>query len=144
MLYMPGEQAVLTFPVPDANGDNVTGLSWTTKAITKDATRIVSGTEFSSFSISEHVSTEFYVAVFTPASSSSAVFGISAKSDAAVPDVLLWTLEPDWARIVLLAEKMEHTLGSPETVTYYMPDGSTIIRAFNMSRVGTLETREGA
>lgn len=66
MLYMPGEQAILTFPVPDGSGDNITGLSWTTKAITKDGARLTSGAEYSSFSISEHVSNEFYAAVFTP------------------------------------------------------------------------------
>lgn len=143
MLYFPGEEANLSFVVPDANGDNITGLTFTVVAITKDDQRIVAGAEYTSFAIVEHVSNDFYQAVFTPNSNTSAIFNIFAKSDAAVADSFQWTLEPDWSRIVLLCEKMEHVLGSPETVTYYMPDGSTIIRTFNMSRSGTLETREG-
>ena len=43
MLYMPGEEAILSFRVPDANGDNISGLTFTTEAITKDDQRIITG-----------------------------------------------------------------------------------------------------
>lgn len=144
MLYIPGDEVRYAFSVPDGAGDHISGLTWSVVAIVKDNQRLVAGTEYSSFSIADHVSNAYALAVFTPLSSSSATFAIMAKSDAVVPDYFELHLEPDWAKITMLAEKIEHVLGNPETVTYYMPDGSTVIREFNMTRVGTLETREGA
>jgi len=142
MLFIPGQQAIFTFTVPDGDGNNISGLSWTVLAISKDNQRLTSGSEFTSFSIVEHVSGLFYLAVFTPLSSSSSIYMISAKSDATVPDYFELHLEPDWANIVLLAQKIEHVLGNPELVRYYMPDGVTIAKTYTMTQAGSLETRE--
>lgn len=143
MLYFPGEVARYTFTVPDADGDNVSGLTWSLLALAKDNQRLTSGAEFTSFSITEHASGLFYIAAFTPAQASSSQFGIFAKSDADPEDYFELHLEPDWGRIVLLAEKIEHLLTSPEQVKFYMPDGTTLIKTFNMTQVGNTETRTG-
>lgn len=143
MQYMPGTQIKFSFVVPDGNGDNTTGLTFSLTSYSKDGTRVTAGAEYTSIVFAEDASGEFYTCTFTPGNAAAPLHAIFAKSNAAVPDTFQLNLEPDWARIVLLAEKQEHILGSPEQIKYYMPDGTTLIRTFNMSQTGAVETREG-
>jgi hypothetical protein len=144
MLYIPGDSLVYTFRVPDADGNNISGLTWTKKVLTKGVLRITSGDVWDNWSIAEHVSNEYYGLSFIPAIDEAPIYMVAAISDAAVPDTFELHLEPDWAKIILLAEKIEHGTGTPETVSYYMPDGTTLIRTFNMTTVGATESRDGA
>ena len=50
LTFAPGRQVVAEFSVPDANGDNVAGLTWTLRLF-KDGAEVTSGTEFDSLSI---------------------------------------------------------------------------------------------
>lgn len=66
LTYTPGVAVKAEFTVPDANGDNVAGLTWTL-ALFKDGVQVTSGTEFDGLSIEGIGSPPTgYLMTFTP------------------------------------------------------------------------------
>lgn len=141
--YTPGSNVEVQFTVDDTSGLNTTGLAWTVALFTVDDTKLTSGTEFTSITVTEDVSTEWYTLNFTPDSNSISRYFIKITSDAAIADVFLENFIPELGIISsMLTGKMVHDIGvEPETITFYRPDGLTILKKFSLVKSGTTDTR---
>ena len=137
--YYPGEQKEIYFTVPDTNGDNTSGLLWSVKLFVKDGAAVGSGTEYTSISCVA-VGSAFYRIRFTPDVDSTSVYTLSFLSDAGTPDYFEEIFEVDWEKLYLEAD-MDHDTATPESVTYKLPGGATL-SVFNLTRVGTVLSRE--
>ena len=141
MQYRSGQQVRYPFTVPALDGSNTSGLTWTVSLFIKDGTVVTSGTEYDSIEVSD-ANENFYELTFTPASDSTAAYLIKLISDADPADVFEESFDVDWDWLFLYAE-MEHDRSvSPETVLYKMPDGSTQLIKFRMTRDGVNIVRE--
>ena len=140
--YRSGQQVRIDFTVPQADGTNDTGLTWTVQVFTKDGTKVTAGTEFASISITEDASNDFYSFLFTPASDSVSYYVVTLKADDTPATVFEENFEPDWAWLMLYGDN-EHDTTSPETTTYKKPDGTTL-KEFNLARTGNVISRTGA
>lgn len=137
--YYPGEQHVISFTVPDIDGNNTSGLTWTVKLFTKDGAKVTSGAEYASIACS-NVGTDFYKIVFTPDDDSTSDYTIVVISNATVPDYFEEQYEPLWDRVYFEAD-MTHDETDPEEVSYKLPGGA-VLSQFQLDRVPPILTRE--
>jgi len=108
----------------------------------KDGVAVTAGDEYTSISVTENAD-EYYELKFTPDIDSTSVYMVTALSDAAIPDLFEDRLEPDFAWLMLEGEQVhDYTDESLPTVTYYMPDGTTVLRKYKLVRTGLTERRD--
>jgi hypothetical protein len=143
VLYRPnGVQIRVPFTVPELDGSNNTGLSWTVQLLTKNGTPLTSGTEYDSISVAEHSGDKFYELLFTPEKGSTAVYLITMISDNPdVADVFECLFEPDYSWLLLYAKMVRDLGASPETLEFLKPDGSRLVK-YKVYREGLREIRE--
>lgn len=139
--YRSGQQVRIDFTVPDANGDNTTGLTFSLVTFTVDGVKTTSGAEYTSISITEDASGDFYSFLFTPDDDSVAYYMVTLAADDSPATVFEEVLEPDWAWLMLYGDN-EHDTTSPETTTYKKPGGGTL-KEFTLTRTGNVISREG-
>ena len=141
MLYRPGQEINITFTIRDETGAHIAGLSWSILFV-KDGVAVTAGDEYTSISVTENAD-EYYELKFTPDIDSTSVYMVTALSDAAIPDLFEDRLEPDFAWLMLEGEQVhDYTDESLPTVTYYMPDGTTVLRKYKLVRTGLTERRD--
>ncbi len=94
LTYTPGVQAVAEFSVPDGNGDNVSGLTWT-PSLYKNGAVVTSGVEFDGLSFAA-IGLTGYKMAFTPMTDG-AVYMVRGKSSAG--DVWEERIESKYVRV---------------------------------------------